>query len=66
MRAVVVWALVACWVAGGVGRGGRPLFSGWAVRLPGLEVGVVVDVADVLNGAFPRRAVLGQVAGDTS
>ena len=34
--------------------------------LPGLEVGVVVDVADVLNSAFPRCAVLGQVAGDTA
>jgi transposase len=34
--------------------------------LPRSEFGVVVDVADVFDGAFPDRAVLGQVAGDTS
>lgn len=35
VRACRVWALVACWVAGGMGCVGRPLFPGWAVRLPG-------------------------------
>jgi len=35
------------------------------LRSQGSEVGVVVDVADVFDGAFPDGAVLGQVAGDT-